>query len=62
MEAVTLEDAIVKMRELADETEEGDYEKPHAEADELIIDVLRAEGGLWERLADEFSRVGKWYA
>lgn len=57
---MTEEDAVCKMYKLS----EGDPEAAHGEADDILIEFLKANGH--EMLADAFedqcNRIGFWYA
>jgi hypothetical protein len=56
---MTIEAAIVRMREIA-ALSKGDPEAGHSEADKLLCDFLRANGH--GALVDEFDKVDAWYA
>ena len=51
------DEALGRMRGLQKNT---DYEVAHAEADDVLCDLLREMG--FNELVDSYEQVGKWYA
>ena len=56
---MTRTEAIEQLRELA-RLSKGDAEGPHADADEVLCDLLKALG--YGDVVAEYEKVEKWYA
>lgn len=54
---MTREDALKKLRELRDNT---DQEMAHVYADDVLCDLLKSLG--YEDIVDEYENIDKWYA
>jgi len=51
---------LEEMKRLADMGWDGNIDKNHVRADEVLCDTLRALG--MDSLVDEYEKVCKWYA
>ena len=55
------EQYLVEMKKLKiEEIRTEDLEMPHCDADDLLIRAIRRIG--WNRLADAYEEINKWYA